>query len=88
MEEEKKSKYTEAQKRAIKKYISNNREKINLQRKKYYQYKKETDPNFLEYKRIKSKEYYNRKKENKKNPLVETKEEDADAIIEKVKESK
>jgi hypothetical protein len=61
-EETKKTKYTEAQKRAIKKYISNNRDKINEYRKKYYKHKKETDPEFLEHKRIKSKEYYNKKK--------------------------
>lgn len=67
-----KSRYTEAQKRAIKKYIANNREKINEYRKKYYKHKKDTDPNFLEYKRIKSKEYYN----NKKNKGVEETKED------------
>ena len=31
-----------------------NREKINEQRKKYYQARKESDPKFLEYKRMKS----------------------------------
>jgi len=47
------------------KYRIANREKINLQRKKYYQTRKEADPKFLEYKRIKSKEYYERKKKKK-----------------------
>jgi hypothetical protein len=56
------SSYTDAQKRATQKYRSNNKDKINEQRKKYYNERKETDPEFLEYKRIKSKEYYTRKK--------------------------
>jgi len=47
------------------KYRIANREKINEQRKKYYQTRKEADPKFLEYKRIKSKEYYERKKAKK-----------------------
>ena len=47
------------------KYRMANREKINEQRKKYYQVRKETDPKFLEYKRMKSKEYYERKKMKK-----------------------
>jgi hypothetical protein len=47
------------------KYRMANREKINEQRKKYYQVRKENDPKFLEYKRIKSKEYYERKKAKK-----------------------
>jgi hypothetical protein len=47
------------------KYRIANREKINLQRKKYYQTRKEADPKFLEYKRMKSKEYYERKKMKK-----------------------
>jgi len=42
-----------------------NREKINEQRKKYYLARKEADPKFLEYKRMKSKEYYERKKSKK-----------------------
>lgn len=67
MEENKKSSYTEAQKRATKKYRENNKEKVNLQRKKYYQNRKEKDPNFLLYKRQKAKEYYNKKKQLKKN---------------------
>lgn len=47
------------------KYRIANREKINEQRKKYYQTRKEADPKFLEYKRMKSKEYYERKKAKK-----------------------
>ena len=47
------------------KYRIANREKINEQRKKYYQTRKEADPKFLEYKRMKSKEYYERKKMKK-----------------------
>jgi hypothetical protein len=47
------------------KYRMANREKINEQRKKYYQARKEADPKFLEYKRMKSKEYYERKKMKK-----------------------
>lgn len=47
------------------KYRMANREKINEQRKKYYQTRKEADPKFLEYKRMKSKEYYERKKAKK-----------------------
>ncbi len=38
------------------------RERLNEQRKKYYIAKKEKDPNFLEYKRMKAKEYYMKKK--------------------------
>lgn len=58
--------YTEAQKRATKKYRENNKEKVNEQRKKYYQNRKAKDPTFLEYKRNKAKEYYQKKKANKK----------------------
>lgn len=54
--------YSESQKRAIKKYRENNKEKLNEQRKKYYQERKAKDPNFLEYKRNKAKEYYAKKK--------------------------
>jgi hypothetical protein len=50
---------------ANQKYRIANREKINEQRKKYYQVRKEADPKFLEYKRMKSKEYYDRKKVKK-----------------------
>lgn len=61
-----KSSYTEAQKRATKKYRESNKEKVNEQRKKYYLNRKEKDPKFLEYKRIKAKEYYQKKKGLKK----------------------
>ena len=56
------SSYTDAQKRATQKYRSNNKDKVNEQRKKYYQHRKEADPNFLEYKRQKAREYYQKKK--------------------------
>jgi len=56
------SSYTEAQKRATKKYRENNKEKVNLQRKKYYEERKVKDPSFLEQKRNKAKEYYLKKK--------------------------
>ncbi len=82
MEEQKEkiySSYTEAQKRATKKYRENNKDKVNEQRKKYYQNRKAKDPNFLIYKRQKAKEYYNKKKVNK----AEAKEE---VILKEVKE--
>ena len=70
------SSYTEAQKRATKKYREQNKEKVNAQRKKYYDDRKEKDPNFLEYKRQKAKEYYIKKKgEDKKEEPEETIEE-------------
>lgn len=59
------SSYTPAQKRASQLYRLNNKDKINAQRKRYYQKRKETDPNFLEYKRTKAKEYYEKKKLDK-----------------------
>ena len=59
------SSYTQAQKKASKLYRQNNKEKINAQRKKYYQQRKDNDPTFLEYKRIKAKEYYEKKKLDK-----------------------
>ena len=62
IKEVKYSSYTESQKRATKKYRENNREKVNEQRKKYYQNRKAKDPNFLEYKRQKAKYYYQKKK--------------------------
>jgi len=65
------SSYTDAQKRATKKYREANREKVNEQRKKYYERRKEKDPNFLQYKRDKAKEYYIRKKESKDIELDE-----------------
>jgi len=57
--------YSDAQKKATKKYRENNKEKVNKQRKEYYLRRKEKDPNFLVYKRNKAKEYYNKKKELK-----------------------
>ena len=59
------SSYTPAQKRATQKYRENNKIKVNEQRKKYYQNRKERDPEFLEYKRMKAKEYYMIKKMSK-----------------------
>jgi len=56
------SSYTEAQKRATKKYRELNKEKVNAQRKKYYDERKAKDPEFLNYKREKAKEYYIKKK--------------------------
>ncbi len=66
MEEQKEvkySSYTNAQKKATKKYRENNKDKVNEQRKKYYENRKAKDPNFLLYKRQKAKEYYTKKKE-------------------------
>jgi hypothetical protein len=50
------SSYTEAQKRATKKYREQNKEKVNAQRKKYYDERKSKDPNFylIKEKRLKS----------------------------------
>jgi hypothetical protein len=59
------SSYTPAQKKASQLYRQNNKEKINAQRKRYYQKRKESDPTFLEYKRIKAREYYEKKKLDK-----------------------
>lgn len=84
MEELPKSKYTEAQKRATKKYRENNKDKVNQQRKIYYQSRKNKDPAFLEYKRIKAKEYYTKKKELKKNTL-DINEIPKDEVIDEVK---
>jgi len=56
------SSYTPAQKRATQKYRANNKDKVNEQRKAYYESRKEADPEFLAYKREKAKEYYQRKK--------------------------
>ena len=67
------SSYTDAQKRATEKYRMENREKINEQRKKYYQTRKETDPEFLKYKREKAREYYLKKKANKTEDTEEPK---------------
>lgn len=60
------SSYTEAQKRATQKYRIENKDKVNEQRKLYYQKMKEKNPNFLEYKREKAKMYYLKKKAAKK----------------------
>ena len=59
------SSYTEAQKRATQKYRVENKEKVNEQRKLYYQKMKEKNPNFLEYKRERAKMYYLKKKATK-----------------------
>ena len=67
------SSYTDAQKRATEKYRQENREKINEQRKKYYQTRKETDPEFLKYKREKAREYYLKKKGLNKEDTEEPK---------------
>lgn len=53
---------TPAQRNANKKYRENNKERVNEQRRVYYQKKKELDPTFLEIKRSKAREYYNKKK--------------------------
>jgi hypothetical protein len=66
------SSYTPAQKRASQLYRQKNKDKINEQRKKYYQTRKASDPKFLEYKRNKAKEYYEKKKLDKViSPLPE-----------------
>jgi len=53
---------TPAQRNANRKYRENNKERVNEQRRIYYQKKKEQDPTFLELKRSKAREYYNKKK--------------------------
>ena len=63
------SSYTPAQKRATQKYRTQNKEKVNEQRKAYYKTRKESDPNFIIYKREKAKEYYQRKKMQKNNSV-------------------
>lgn len=60
------SSYTESQKRAIKKYRENNKEKINQLHKKYYD-KQKSNPDFLQKKRDQAKKYYLKKKEQKNN---------------------
>lgn len=71
---------SEAQKKASKKYLENNRDKINQQRKRYYIERKEKDPEFLKYKRDKAKEYYNKHLKNKPKVIedkpIETPKED------------
>jgi len=78
------STYSPAQKRATQKYRQTNKEKVNLQRKVYYQMRKDKDPEFLLYKRQKAKEYYLRKKEYKKTIKEELNEPLAE-VIEEVK---
>jgi len=83
------SSYTEAQKRATKKYRELNKEKVNAQRKKYYDERKAKDPNFLTYKREKAKEYYIKKKGLKSdNPFEVLDEVDEPIVEEEVKEEK
>ena len=76
------SSYTPAQKKASQLYRLKNKEKINEQRKKYYQTKKSTDPKFLEYKRIKAKEYYEKKKLDKVVKPEATPEESKIEVVE------
>jgi hypothetical protein len=64
---------TPAQRNANKKYRENNKERVNEQRRVYYQKKKEQDPTFLEIKRSKAREYYNKKKSDE---TTETKTEE------------
>ena len=66
------SSYTEAQKRATAKYREANKEKVNAQRKKYYESRKEKDPEFLQYKRDKAREYYLKKKSSKVDIIDDT----------------
>ena len=79
----KKTTYTEAQKRAIKKYRENNRDKVNAQRKIYYEHRKARDPEFLVYKKNKAKEYYHKMKEYKKNSTEDKKDiiDDSNSVI-------
>ena len=55
------SSYTPAQAKATRKYRESHKELVNEQRRKYYLERKERDPQFVEYKRIKAREYYARK---------------------------
>lgn len=73
------SSYTPAQKRATQKYRNDNKDKVNEQRKKYYQTRKESDPAFLEYKRAKAKEYYVKAKLRVQNTITEIPQPDAPA---------
>lgn len=59
------SSYTEAQKRATKKYRQSNKDKVNEQNKKYYSNKKDGDENFLLMKNLKGKLTYQVRKLNK-----------------------
>jgi hypothetical protein len=71
------SSYTPAQKRATQKYRNDNKDKVNEQRKKYYQTRKESDPAFLEYKRAKAKEYYVKAKLRAQTTITEIPQPDA-----------
>jgi len=62
--------YSEAQKRANKKYSDNNKDKINKHMRTYYNKRKEVDPDFLEKRRQASKKaYYKKKLENQKKSI-------------------
>ena len=76
------STYTDAQRRATQKYRTENKEKVNEQRKKYYQARKESDPNFLEYKKQKAREYYLRKKEAISSKKADTPEDGSSILVE------
>jgi len=76
------STYTDAQRRATQKYRTENKEKVNEQRKKYYQARKESDPNFLEYKKQKAREYYLRKKETNSSKKADTPEDGSSILVE------
>lgn len=76
------STYTDAQRRATQKYRTENKEKVNEQRKKYYQARKESDPNFLEYKKQKAREYYLRKKETISLKKADTPEDGSSILVE------
>ena len=76
------STYTDAQRRATQKYRTENKEKVNEQRKKYYQARKESDPNFLEYKKQKAREYYLRKKETISSKKADTPEDGSSILVE------
>lgn len=77
-EQQPKKNYSDAQRKATKKYRENNKEKVNEQRKKYYKERIASDPQFVEYKRMKAKEYYHRKKAITTTPekIEESKEPD------------
>jgi hypothetical protein len=76
------STYTDAQRRATQKYRTENKEKVNEQRKKYYQARKESDPNFLEYKKQRAREYYLRKKETISSKKADTPEDGSSILVE------
>ncbi len=85
--EDKKSTYTEAQKKATKKYRENNKDKVKEQRKSYYQRRKDRDPGFLEYKRLNARKYYLKKKGLKTIPEVKESESESEPlVVEEVKE--